>query len=210
MAQPLVSVILTTYNRADLLSRAVESVLMQSWQNWELIVIDDGSTDGTPKLLAEFVRLDARVRTLRQENQGPGRSRNRALHESYGDMISVLDSDDAYAVDHLYLRVRYMIDHPEVDFIYGGYRAIGSDTQMLVPDMDDPSIQVPLDECVIGGTFFARRGVIEEAGGWDHGYGEDARLFARIRSSFMVKKVDFPTYLYHRDTIDSRCTRLVP
>lgn len=215
MAQPLVSIILATYNRSDLLPRAVESVLMQSWHNWELLIIDDGSTDGTPALLEEYDRLDMRTRVFRPEPagdrpEGPGPARNRGLRESYGDLVTVLDSDDAYAVDHLNLRVRYMIDHPEVDFIHGGYRAIGNDAQMMVPDLEDPSVMVPLDECIIGGTFFTRRGVIERAGGWDSGYGEDARLFSRIRRSFVVRKVDYPTYLYHRDTIDSRCSRLVP
>ena len=214
MAHPLVSIILATYNRSDLLPRAVDSVLMQSWHNWELLIVDDGSTDGTPALLEEFDRLDMRVRVFRPERaggrpKGPGPARNRGLRESYGDLVTVLDSDDAYAVDHLNLRVRYMIDHPEVDFIYGGYRAIGNDAQMLVPDLEDPSIMIPLDECIIGGTFFTRRGVIERAGGWESGYGEDARLFSRIRAGFVVRKVDYPTYLYHRDTIDSRCSRMV-
>ena len=214
MAHPLVSIILATYNRSDLLPRAVDSVLMQSWHNWELLIIDDGSTDGTPALLEEIDRLDMRVRVFRPERagagpKGPGPARNRGLRESYGDLVTVLDSDDTYAVDHLNLRVRYMLDHPEVDFIYGGYRAIGNDAQMLVPDLEDPSIMIPLDECIIGGTFFTRRGVIERAGGWDAGYGEDARLFSRIRASFVVRKVDYPTYLYHRDTIDSRCSRFV-
>jgi len=215
LAQPLVSIILATYNRSDLLPRAVESVLLQSWHNWELIIVDDCSTDGTPALLEEFAQIDFRVRTIRQQRsgagpEGPGPTRNRGLREASGDLITVLDSDDAYAVDHLTLRVRYMIDHPEVDFIYGGYRAIGNDAQMRVPDIEDPSIMIPLDECIIGGTFFTRRGVIERAGGWDSGYGEDARLFSRIRASFVVRKVDYPTYLYHRDTIDSRCSRLIP
>jgi glycosyltransferase involved in cell wall biosynthesis len=208
MAQPLVSIILATYNRAELLSRAVESVLMQSWHNWELVIVDDGSSDGTPALIEEFCALDGRVHAVRHENRGPALSRNRGLDESSGDLITVLDSDDAYAVDHLALRVRYMISHPETDFLHGGFRAIGTDEQMMIPDVRDLGRQIALEDCIVGGTFFAREGVIERAGGWDTGYGEDARLFARVRAMFRVQKVDFPTYLYHRDTIDSRCSQL--
>lgn len=207
MAQPLVSILLTTYNRADLLPRAMESVLLQSWHNWELIVLDDGSTDHTSTVLEEFHARDARIRIFRHENMGPSRSRNRGLKESFGDYITILDSDDAYAVDHLGLRVRYLLDHPEVDFLHGGFRAIGSQDQMYVPDMEHPGSMVPLEECIIGGTFFARRGVIEEAGGWIPGYAEDARLFSAVDARFRVHEVDFPTYQYHRDTIDSRCSR---
>jgi glycosyltransferase involved in cell wall biosynthesis len=208
MAQPLVSILMATYNRADLLPRAVESVLLQSWHNWELLIVDDGSTDDSAALLRDFTALDGRIRALAQENAGPARSRNRALHESCGDLVTVLDSDDAYAADHLSLRVRFMLAHPEIDFLHGGFRAIGSDAQMMIPDVHDPTRQVPLEECIIGGTFFAREGVIERAGGWEGGYGEDARLFARIRAMCRVRQVDFPTYLYHRDTIDSRCSQL--
>ncbi len=208
MSQPLVSIIMATYNRAGLLPRAVESVLLQSWHNWELLIVDDGSTDETPVLIEEFQRLDGRIRGLRQENAGPALSRNLGLRECSGDLITVLDSDDAYAVDHLSLRVRYMLLHPETDFLYGGFRAIGSDEQMMIPDVHDPGRQVPLEDCIVGGTFFARAGVIERAGGWEDGYGEDARLFARVRAMTRTACVAYPTYLYHRDTMDSRCSQL--
>ncbi|MDT8324310.1 MAG: glycosyltransferase family A protein [Bacteroidota bacterium] len=208
MAQPVVSILMATYNRAELLPRAVESVLLQSWQSWELLIIDDGSTDGSAALLERVAALDGRIRVIRQENAGPAHSRNRALAESSGALVTVLDSDDAYAVDHLSLRVAYMLAHPEVDMIHGGFRAIGSDAQMMIPDLHDPSRHVPLEECIVGGTFFAREGVIERAGGWEGGYGEDARLFARICAMCRVRRVEFPTYLYHRDTIDSRCSQL--
>ena len=181
---------------------------MQSWHNWELVIVDDGSSDDSPALIDEVCALDGRVHAIRHENCGPARSRNRGLRESSGDLVTVLDSDDAYAVDHLALRVGYMISHPETDFIHGGFRAIGSNEQMMVPDVHDPSRRIPLEDCIVGGTFFAREGVIERAGGWEAGYGEDARLFARVRAMFRVEKVDFPTYLYHRDTIDSRCSQL--
>lgn len=210
MAQPLVSILMATYNRAELLPRALESVLLQSWHNWELLIVDDGSTDGSAALLTEFTGIDGRIRVLRQENAGPALSRNLALRESCGDLVTVLDSDDAYDVDHLSLRVNFMRTHPEIDFLYGGFRAIGNDAQMMIPDVLDPSRQVPLEDCIVGGTFFAREGVIERAGGWEGGYGEDARLYARIRAMYRVHHVEFPTYRYHRDTIDSRCSQIGP
>ena len=160
MSQPLVSIIMATYNRAELLPRAVESVLLQAWHNWELLIVDDGSVDETPALIEDFARLDGRIRGFRQGNAGPAQSRNRGLREHSGDLVSVLDSDDAYAVDHLSLRVRYMLTHPETDFLYGGFRAIGSEAQMMIPDIHDPRRQVPLEDCIVGGTFFARSGVI--------------------------------------------------
>ncbi|MCB2205726.1 glycosyltransferase [bacterium] len=208
MAQPLVSIIIATYNRADLLPRALESVMLQSWQYWELCIIDDGSTDDTPKLLKEFGTGDGRIRVFRQENAGPSASRNLGLQHCFGDYIAFLDSDDAYAVDHIALRVREMRMHPETDMLYGGFRAIGNDTQLMVPDMYNPGREVPIENCIVGGTFFVRHGVIEKAGGWQDGYAEDAQLFQRIRAQFRVRHVSYPTYLYHRDSIDSRCSQL--
>jgi hypothetical protein len=82
---------------------------------------------------------------------------------------------------------------------------IGSDTDWYVPDATDPSRSIHLDECVIGGTFFSRRGPIEAAGGWQPGYAEDRQLFEGISGREATLQMDARTYVYHRDSPDSRC-----
>src|SRR5262245_49674035 len=95
---PLVSVVMPTYNRADTIQRAIKSVQAQTFADWELIVIDDGSTDDT----AAFIdQSDPRVKVIRQENRGFVGARNRGLSEGIGKYFAFLDSDDEWMPFHL-------------------------------------------------------------------------------------------------------------
>ena len=105
---PVVSVILTVFNRDSYLRRAVNSLLTQSFRNWELIAIDDGSYDDSTKILKEYAGLFSNIKVLTQENRKLAFSRNRGIKNSTGKYITFLDSDDEYAGNHLYERVNYM------------------------------------------------------------------------------------------------------
>jgi glycosyltransferase involved in cell wall biosynthesis len=204
---PAISVILPTYNRAGLLARAVSSVVAQSWTDWELIIVDDGSTDNTAEVIDGLMRTDARIHTVAQANAGPSNARNRGYSLSHGALITYLDSDDEYLPDHLAVRVQFMRDHPDIDCIHGGCHVIGDAGRKVVPDMHDPSRMIPIAECVVGATIVIRSPVLRTLGGWHNGYAEDAELIARVCRAHTVVHVDVPTYLYHRDVIDSRCDR---
>jgi glycosyltransferase involved in cell wall biosynthesis len=106
---PRVSIVMPTYNRADTIMRAVDSVRAQTWEDWELVVVDDGSTDGTA---ARIAGVDPRVRVLSQANRGVAPARNRALGEARGELIAFLDSDDAWTPHHLELAVAFFGAHP--------------------------------------------------------------------------------------------------
>ena len=86
-----VSIVLPTFNRLDVIGRAVASILMQSHQDWELIVVDDGSTDGTR---ARIESLDPRIRYIEQSNQGVYVARNTGLRAARGRFVTFMDSDD--------------------------------------------------------------------------------------------------------------------
>ena len=203
--QGLVSVIMPTYNRANLLTRAINSVRSQVYQNWELVIIDDGSTDNTGAITREIVKTDGRINYHHKKNSGPAESRNMGISHARGTYIAFIDSDDEFLPEHLSQRVEYMPTHPEVDFLHGGAQILGSIDKQYVPDKDNLKRLVPLSECVIGGTFFSRCGVIESIGGWQQGYAEDADLFERISAQYEVREIKFESYIYHRDSTDSRC-----
>jgi glycosyltransferase involved in cell wall biosynthesis len=112
---PLVSVIIPTFNRARFLPQAVESVLGQSFVDFELLVVDDGSTDCTPAALSPYM---GHLRYLRQENRGVSASRNRGIHESRGELVAFLDSDDSWHKDKLKHQVNYFSAHPEAVACY--------------------------------------------------------------------------------------------
>jgi glycosyltransferase involved in cell wall biosynthesis len=99
MSAPHFSVIIPVYNRAAALSAAIQSVLAQTCQDFEIVVVDDGSTDNPSRIVAEF--CDPRIRFVAQENQGGGAARNRAIDESRGRFIAPLDSDDIFLPHHL-------------------------------------------------------------------------------------------------------------
>jgi glycosyltransferase involved in cell wall biosynthesis len=111
---PKVSIILPTFNRADTIMRAVRSVQAQSFQDWELIVVDDGSTDNTMALLAG---IDARITLIRQENRGFTEARNTGIRAGTGDYLTFLDSDDEYTPHHLELCVVFLETFKEEQFV---------------------------------------------------------------------------------------------
>ena len=111
---PEVSIILPTYNRADVIGRAVVSVLRQSMPDWELIVVDDGSTDGTLERLAG---LDGRIRLLRQDNQGVYVARNTGLAAARAELITFLDSDDEWLPHFLEMTTGFLRAHPQRDWV---------------------------------------------------------------------------------------------
>jgi glycosyltransferase involved in cell wall biosynthesis len=111
---PMVSVIMPTFNRADTIQRSIRSVQAQSFTDWELIVVDDGSTDNTVALIEG---CDPRLKILRQENQGAVGARNAGLRASAGSYIAFLDSDDEWLPHHLELCVSFLCAFPEEQFV---------------------------------------------------------------------------------------------
>jgi hypothetical protein len=111
-----VSVIIPTFNREHLIGRAIASVLPQLTSQDELLVVDDGSTDNTRTVLAQF--QDKRIRYMRQRNQGAGAARNRGTHEAARDLIAFLDSDDVWLPGKLDMQVRFMASRSDVFFCF--------------------------------------------------------------------------------------------
>jgi glycosyltransferase involved in cell wall biosynthesis len=110
----MVSVIMPTFNRADTIRRAIRSVQAQTFTEWELIVVDDGSTDDTVALIEG---CDKRLKLIRQENQGTAGARNTGLRASVGSYIAFLDSDDEWLSHHLELCVGFLEAFPEEQFV---------------------------------------------------------------------------------------------
>src|SRR5262244_3561534 len=111
---PLVSVIMPTFNRADTITRAIRSVQAQTFTDWELIVVDDGSTDNTAERIEG---CDPRMKLIRQENQGTAGARNAGLRASSGSYIAFLDSDDEWLPHHLELSAGFLEAFPDEQFV---------------------------------------------------------------------------------------------
>jgi hypothetical protein len=120
LSLPLVSIVIPVYNRAKLLLDSVDSVIEQSYRPIEIILVDDGSTDETPQVLAELARRwPALVMVIRQPNAGPGPARQRGLEMAKGEFVQFLDSDDLLLPDKFRYQVAALTANPDADICYG-------------------------------------------------------------------------------------------
>ena len=117
-----------------------------------------------------------------------------------------MGSDDEYNSNHLQLRINYLQNNTGIDLLYGGIKIIGNP---YVKDKNDLSKMMHLSECIIGWTFFGKRDMFIKLNGFaDIKYSEDSEFIERAKIPFNIKKVDFPTYIYYRDTEDSICNTI--
>lgn len=123
--RPLVSIVMPTHNRADMLERAVASVLAQGYPEWELLIVDDGSTDRTPEILRALA-ADRRIRSIRTENLGAASARNHGLAAARGEYIAYLDSDNSWRPDFLQTMIVFL-EHTDYDAAYSGVAVHGAD-----------------------------------------------------------------------------------
>ncbi len=132
---PAVSIILPTYNRAKFLPEAFAAIQGQAWTDWELIVVDDGSTDNTRELIPELTRgWSQRVAYIYQENQGAYGARNTGLDHATGKYIAFYDSDDLWLPHHLSDCMAAFASNPDVDWIFAACRLVNRFTNEVICD----------------------------------------------------------------------------
>ncbi len=122
---PLVSIVIPTYNRKQFVSEAIDSCLAQTHGNCEIIVVDDGSADGTERFLQE--RYGGRIRFIFQDNQGPGIARNRGIEAAQGEFIHFLDADDQLHEEKIEICLEAFRQQPDVSVIYTHYQQVTQD-----------------------------------------------------------------------------------
>lgn len=185
---PLVSVVLATYNRRELLRASLRSVLDQTYRHLEVIVVDDGSTDGTEELIAELA--DSRIRYYRQpQNAGRSRARNRALSLVQGDFVAFQDSDDLFDLDKIETQLKIFAENPQIGMVYTAGRVIDEQGRPIPADFRAPAsgniypaIAFYLPVIVLLPSVLLRRQVVDQVGGFDeslHRF-EDTDFWRRV------------------------------
>jgi glycosyltransferase involved in cell wall biosynthesis len=207
-AQPFFSIIITTYNRAGLLPRAIDSLISQTYKDWEAIIVDDESTDDTYLRVLPYLNSNRQIRYFKKAHSGEALSKNAGINAARGKFISFLDSDDEYHRLHLQTRKEILNSHSAVNLLYGGVIIIGN---QYVPDRNNCDKLVNLNECVIGGTFFIKRDLLLILNGFrDIILGTDADLFDRAAlAGALMKETKIPTYIYHHENEDSITNMLI-
>ena len=211
---PLVSVIIPTYNRAAMVGKAIESVLTQDFTDFELIVVDDGSTDDTFRVLDQY---GDRMAVLRQSNKGVSAARNRGIASARGELIAFIDSDDLWLPAKLTRQVAFFEDHPdalinqtEEIWIRNGRRVNPKKRhRKLSGDIFIPSLELCL---VSPSAVMMRKSLLDEVGHFDEALPacEDYDLWLRISYRYPVYLIDTPLIIKqggHEDQL-SRATGL--
>ena len=122
MSEPAISVVIPTHNRAAVLGRAIDSVIAQTFDDWEIVLVDDGSTDDTDALLLRYAnRLGPKLRVIRQENAGAAAARNRGIDAARGVFVAFLDSDDEFLPEKLARQIELFRIRPELGLVYSDY-----------------------------------------------------------------------------------------
>lgn len=196
------SVIIPTYNRRDFLKKAVDTVLAQTHRDFELIIADDGSTDGTRDMLEAYD--DPRLRYVCQDNQGPAAARNLGLTHAQADWIAFLDSDDWWLPQKLERSAAYIEMYPEIHIFhteeiwYRRGKLLAQKKKHQKPDGQVYCKALPLC-CISISTAVVRRSILEKAGGFDESFPacEDYDLWLRITSRYPVKLI--PEALTEKD-----------
>ncbi|MEO8998886.1 MAG: glycosyltransferase family A protein [Rhodanobacter sp.] len=202
MPIPLFSIVVPTYNRARLIDRALESVLAQSEPSWEVLIADDGSTDGTWASLCDWKRRDDRLYCWRHANRGQAASRNALLEHARGHWVAFLDSDDEFLPDHLALRRAAIASQPATDLWLSPMHIVGNP---LVPCCVNPGELIHIDRCIGVGMLTIRREAILQAGGFPEvSYAEDSALMTRLKATgIRTQWLTHRSYVYHRNHADT-------
>lgn len=201
-AQPLVSVVVATYNMGHYLPQAVQSILAQSYPSVEVIIVDDGSTDDTQAVTQELAR-DARVRVHHQSNAGQASAKNKGIELSRGEFLAFLDADDAWMPDKLAKQMPLFQGRPAVGVVYSEYACMDGVGQPLPKPPTQlrrgrVSGELLIENFVSFPTAVVRRECLQKLGSFDlnYGMGIDYDLWLRISAHYEFDFVSDATVRY--------------
>lgn len=217
MSTPKITVIMAVYNNATYLKHAIDSILQQTFQDLELLVVDDGSTDGSGDIIKRY--SDPRIRLLENPvNKGVIYSRNRALKQAKGKFIAILDSDDMAVKDRLDCQYEHLMKNRLLAMTGGHAEVIdlkGFPTGELfrMPiSPDDVSVEMLFRNVFVNSSVMVRKEVMEQVGGYrEIGLSEDYDLAFRINERCQVDNLDkiLVQYRVHADNISAKKTDLM-
>ena len=193
---------MSVYNAGSYLQEAMESILQQSLQNFEFVIVDDASTDGSGETLKNYAQQDSRIRLFNNEhNLGLTRSLNRGLVEIHGEFVARMDADDISEHNRLRRQIDFLLENPAIGMVGTGGLVITPQGTALRPISVLTGIQEIREtlfqhNCFIHGSTMIRREAIEAVGGYrqDFNGAEDYDLWLRMSQRFPLANLNEPLY----------------
>jgi glycosyltransferase involved in cell wall biosynthesis len=205
-AKPKVSVIIPTYNSARYLPDAIESIFSQTFQDFEIIVVDDGSIDNTKGILSDYLnKYPDKIKYLYKENGGCASARNYGLKKAKGMYINFLDSDDVFLPCKLEVQTKLLYEHPEVGFVYSNsihfnekdkreylFEAVKPDKEVYLAEKLFTDLRLDIATALFRKECFEVAGNFDEEMRWN----EDTEILLRIAINFKAYFFPEPTSKY--------------
>ncbi|AFY43979.1 glycosyltransferase family 2 protein [Nostoc sp. PCC 7107] len=212
---PLVGVIVPLYNKSKYIARAINSILEQTYQNFEIIVVNDGSTDNGPDIVSTY--QDSRIHIIHQINSGPGAARNRGIAESKAPFLSFLDADDEWLPEFLEKSIEHLQEYPECLLsVSGHFRGeertswqehlppfLGTEGVWRLPTDMKPQLVKSAIDFFHSGAVLCSRKILEEFGGFYSKdrctYGEDSYLWIQAALNYQIYLDPTPLMWHHTE-----------
>jgi glycosyltransferase involved in cell wall biosynthesis len=190
---PAISVLMPVWHAVRFLPAAIESILAQTFTDFELIAIDDGTSDGSAEVLAAFAARDSRIRVVRQENRGIVASLNRGLELARAPFVARMDHDDVSRPDRFAKQIAYLRQHPEIAAVSGAMDVIDQDGTYLRTDAF-PTLQAAVESellyrnCICHPAVMARTEALRKVGGYRKNaqFAEDYDLWLRLSEAAQI------------------------
>ena len=226
---PVVSIVLPVYNQADLLAESIDSVIKQSYENWELFIINDGSKDDIEAVFEQYAD-NPKILLLTQDNQQLPKALSNAFQFATGKFVTWTSADNLMHPEQIERLVEYLLTNPDADMVYSDYYAIDDNGEMLTDpefrphnrtEPDSPAIHVPRDpspinavaDNFIGASFMYRRSAMNIIGEYDPQLGvEDYDYWMRINALLKIEHLGTDELLYyyrvHDNSLNARAKEL--
>lgn len=206
-SQPLVSIVLPTYNGARFLAAAIDSCVAQTYGNWELIIVDDGSRDETPRLVADYVQKDCRVQYVKHAvNRKLPAALNTGFRQAGGELLTWTSHDNLFRPTALAVMAAFLEAHPDVDVVYAERTLIDEKGRAVGYGVARPPEELPYWNAV-GGCFLFRRSLADRVGPYEEQLflAEDYEFWLRAlgKCRFHALHADLYLYRVHQESLST-------
>jgi hypothetical protein len=204
MPNPFFSIVVPVYNHERYIAAALDSLLLQSDEDWEAIVVNDGSMDSTPAIIESYAHRDSRIRVFHKPNGGTASALNHAIRQTRGSWVCWLSSDDLFLPDKLAVHREWIQRHPECGYFLTDFMTLndatgekGAPYTTFVPDTRWMALDLLAVNYVNGISICVRRGLFDQCGLFDGaaGYGQDYDLHLRMLSTVAGVRIPAVTCL---------------